>query len=1546
MDPEKKVESESQLDAVRELIAASNQGREVVPLIGAGFSIESGIPALTSLTQYLAKVEHYISCGLYNPKKFGQTQEDRERIRKDPSLYLRHFGWPDPNQLDADLWAASVSGSGETDRGALNRLIQEELVEDISRFDEELADALKTLRKARTRLASNSPERGLEDLKPAFGRLSSLKGNWKTLLAHLTHATPDYADTLFHQLVRHRQPGTSHRFLALLAPILGIRLFLTTNFDNLLEEALRLEGHLPMVYEVSRDSPLPHPSLIRQELSVVKLHGGAFGLRVGESLDYPLDEESRVRLRRYLPARPVLLVMGLGGWDRRITDLVDLVVNEARAREKTKGEKSGCDESVVYWMHFEETCPKPVQDLARLYPGAIKPARIQDPGALLLELYSRITGSHPPSLRPYTPHVLRPIDPEQPDAKKARDTDEGSIQFFLDDPDDYGLGSSRELARLVARKAATHTPIWVDLEAMHTITDVVVEIFGQLRKYDPDLLPIVLPVGLNPEDPAAFEKPIRRIYDALSRGHYLLAFSAVSSFGRPPTSHHSTPAFTVDPDYPIKEPARNRFLSALFRAAHQDTDWRKGQQAEPFPGGPLKSSILAFSVDIGRDKEPPAFYREVQSSTSKLVRTIDFSPEERVPEPADPGQELEALLLLSAFRRRRSIVALRSLLPRYPQALPAGTTMDERVDSFLAALADRGYLLQVEGGSYWMSRKVRDRVYASVQKRTRGKDLQKTLEAGELPELEVLERIALLATVHDQIADYYLSSLYAASRDLQALLEHLYHRASALRYLTKLDLCLRACARNQLPVPSRIGQRLDKIDLAADVPPDGERLTRLRQARLRALRRVVEREREKLLSGFAADTLVDWVDWIQGQDIPRFRADLCLDEDSRRKDPRKAVFSKVRENLPGGSPAAGRERQIAADARRLWDQLDNLKVSVLRDRLDVRACTDLRSAQIHRLLTTKAPDALPAPTSPTWLDERADAIVERTLADEVPIRVRRKVIKYLCDVWSCRRGLRDLSGMRAVERMVRAIVEPYLSRIEFDPDVCAMEIRRLRYTADGLLTINDRKVRGHSLAGYRRVEARAKEALKICERGLQVVEWSPGLDYFRQRSYFHSLRGRAATLLGDFKTAHRELDLARSGLVPRVGADREILAVSLLRLAECLLARADDVVTTACVKELRAKHPSWNDDETLSAEGRLCLLGDRTQDDWKEALGRCGSYEHRIELSGAMALWLAYAAGEERERDAWPRELYEQRKSASELTDQIAAWEQLWNQERINNAMAELREKPTWPQDLEDVQRISLAHWAPQCLSNIMWSGDLDVAIERAGRRLTRAEAALDQAELILAEARRNVEWWIVLYELRAKLRVQNLLVQSTEIRKAPLPQPPEVWEEKRAEERARFIAEIVNNVKAGLRAIRQGLDAVDTAVPLKPARAEEAGAPHQENRRVRRLIRHGVELMIAGGYLTREASPPTLDGKPAGDRDVHNRLRGDILLKRWAALCKAAGFSKIEEPFEAFQRFDEANVDLTNQYRGGPAGRAFILASIKGFLRSGGIDALLEKLA
>jgi hypothetical protein len=56
--------------------------------------------------------------------------------------------------------------------------------------------------------------------------------------------------------------------------------------------------------------------------------------------------------------------------------------------------------------------------------------------------------------------------------------------------------------------------------------------------------------------------------------------------------------------------------------------------------------------------------------------------------------------------------------------------------------------------------------------------------------------------------------------------------------------------------------------------------------------------------------------------------------------------------------------------------------------------------------------------------------------------------------------------------------------------------------------------------------------------------------------------------LGNFHEAHSEIDLSQVGLALNPGADRDVLAASLLRLAECLMVRADDVILECCFNAL------------------------------------------------------------------------------------------------------------------------------------------------------------------------------------------------------------------------------------------------------------------------------------------------------------------------------------------------------------------------------------------
>ena len=93
----------------------------------------------------------------------------------------------------------------------------------------------------------------------------------------LTEGDFDLVNALFPALGNGRRPAGDHVFLAQLADAFRVTLYLSLNFDPFLETALWEEGNAPNVIEVAKDSDLPSGEAVRDRLTVLKLHGGAYG---------------------------------------------------------------------------------------------------------------------------------------------------------------------------------------------------------------------------------------------------------------------------------------------------------------------------------------------------------------------------------------------------------------------------------------------------------------------------------------------------------------------------------------------------------------------------------------------------------------------------------------------------------------------------------------------------------------------------------------------------------------------------------------------------------------------------------------------------------------------------------------------------------------------------------------------------------------------------------------------------------------------------------------------------------------------------------------------------------------------------------------------------------------------------------------------------------------------------------------------------------------------------------------------------------------------
>ena len=270
-------------------------GRPIVPIIGAGFSVDSGMPALASIVRYLAKLRAMLCWGLYGPQTshelFGPYVE---RFFKDPSVFIDAFGWPDRFQLNADVsrrlrnnksgrwnkeYEKACNDGNEV--GLLQWAIHNEL--------DKLAKAINpigTLAFANLNLThldkvlriASAASDGVDSIVGKSLRSESARLNdvlhwydsllyqvcadWKPLLREVTGYRSDLIDALFGRLARERLPGNSHLFLAHLVQLTRIKTIFTYNFDELIEAGLDAESVPHRVFAMEYGAQLPQGNRI------------------------------------------------------------------------------------------------------------------------------------------------------------------------------------------------------------------------------------------------------------------------------------------------------------------------------------------------------------------------------------------------------------------------------------------------------------------------------------------------------------------------------------------------------------------------------------------------------------------------------------------------------------------------------------------------------------------------------------------------------------------------------------------------------------------------------------------------------------------------------------------------------------------------------------------------------------------------------------------------------------------------------------------------------------------------------------------------------------------------------------------------------------------------------------------------------------------------------------------------------------------------------------------------------------------------------------
>jgi hypothetical protein len=674
------------------------------------------------------------------------------------------------------------------------------------------------------------PDRLREKLTPEMKKLRgrallNLRIDWRALMRALTSGIPALADSLFDQLVRDGNPSYGHQFLALLTESLGWNLWLTTNFDTLIEDALRDQGIRPVVFELPENGPVPNASLLRGGPSVVKLHGGAFALRVGESLDVPLDEANLGLFSEYFPEDALVLVLGYGGADSRVMSLLEFHAS----RPKQEGKDAI---PLILWV-YRDNIHDNVTRLARLGRSEERVCVVQyrSGGLFLRELHARLVCMHPasrnhyPSLPMVAPfqrarkeaNAQCPIAAETKGKTSTRHQQAESVRpnpsVTIYASSEAGSGTTSSLAEHVRNIDGSHQSVWCELAEMPTLQAAVAMLLDEIRRYDPGITPrTVVPPGeeenrdqlrkdvlaaLKKAPPSGFAEAFRRakqitrplasqVMTAMRRGKYVIGLNSSGEFGRHELAHDvDDDGFARHTDDALWQTLLlYSFLTHFFTRERQSgVPLGLGESKlcvaltplETAKAGPFASSLFHYFLDkIPKDvRQPPTRRgdngRDLRSTTAMLEMLVKEKREQEKKEKREQEKsasvELSSyqglLAIASAFRRPRSHVNLRRLADEFSIF---GSTQSQHRDKYFDEMVsdlDNARLLVHLEGGFYW-----------MHSHTRN-EIYRSVKQGDF----VLGD-KTIADLHKEIADEY-TDLLRQSKSLPAIYEAVYHLITA-----------------------------------------------------------------------------------------------------------------------------------------------------------------------------------------------------------------------------------------------------------------------------------------------------------------------------------------------------------------------------------------------------------------------------------------------------------------------------------------------------------------------------------------------------------------------------------------------------------------------------------------------------------------------------------------------------------------------------------------------------------------------------------------------
>lgn len=520
-------------------------GKQIVFLLGAGISVQSGYPTLPMLAEHLLTLNaikrRTLQSGPSNSASsgVGAAAYDLERDGWVPLTRLPEF-CPERNP--------NVQGG--------SRKLTLELIE-------------RQLNQTKTRPADFHFLDQASDNELFQFADYSLGLNWLQLMEMIADNRPHLVDSTFLSLGAMPSPGPAHNFLAHCISLFNVRLVLTTNFDTLIEQTLQREGYDPMRFDIHTSSPPPSHNQVKRQMSIVKLHGSNYGLRADRSINAPLETGHLQTLLEYFEDDTLLLCLDYGGNDARVMGLIRQLVARSETKSATKKDYNTTVIRVDGMVSGETNA---FRQLAQSSKAPIHNLFYPPPGLFLLHLYQYASGNLPLSRRIYptvihspAPHGEAPslgmsmnspssgLPPLESEPRRTHDELAHALRERMDGHESHhkplrvalvagakGSGVSHTLSQVYEHFYTSHQLFWCDFDTVTTLGTVVASLYDFVLGRQPNLprspLPLTLP-HLDDKKPSTFgaaefadvQRVVDALWERLKRGRYLLVFDSLTT---------------------------------------------------------------------------------------------------------------------------------------------------------------------------------------------------------------------------------------------------------------------------------------------------------------------------------------------------------------------------------------------------------------------------------------------------------------------------------------------------------------------------------------------------------------------------------------------------------------------------------------------------------------------------------------------------------------------------------------------------------------------------------------------------------------------------------------------------------------------------------------------------------------------------------------------------------------------------------------------------------------------------------------------------------